>query len=153
MATCDPPGLVTHYRLPDLRTRRGLAGVEYVVGDEHAGLVQAPDPYFPEAAHQRCRVHYVGNALAASTDALRTGVNGAARCLAAPTREGVWAGFARLNDFDARTKGLHAGRLAGGDGGADAACCQLPAGVHRLRRGAPTALGVITPTSTAARAW
>lgn len=64
MATCDPPGLVTHYRLPDLRTRRGLAGVEYVVGDEHAGLVQAPDPYFPEAAHQRCRVHYVGNALA-----------------------------------------------------------------------------------------
>lgn len=52
--------------------QRGLEGVEYVVSDEHAGLVQALGLYFPGATHQRCQVHYVRNALSyVSTDAVR----------------------------------------------------------------------------------
>jgi transposase-like protein len=43
--------------------QRGLAGVQYVVSDEHAGLVDAIRRFFPEAVHQRCQVHYLRNAL------------------------------------------------------------------------------------------
>jgi putative transposase len=43
--------------------RRGLSGVEYVVSDEHAGLVQSVHRYFPGAVRQRCTVHYLRNAL------------------------------------------------------------------------------------------
>lgn len=43
--------------------RRGLHGVTYVVADEHQGLVTALQRFFPEAAHQRCQVHYLRNAL------------------------------------------------------------------------------------------
>lgn len=46
---------------------RGLHGVQYVVADEHAGLVSALRRYFPEAVHQRCQVHYQRNALAKVT--------------------------------------------------------------------------------------
>jgi transposase-like protein len=42
--------------------KRGLTGVQYVVSDEHAGLVQAIRRYFPDAAHQRCQVHFQRNA-------------------------------------------------------------------------------------------
>lgn len=35
--------------------KRGLTGVQYVVSDEHAGLVEAIRRYFPDAAHQRCQ--------------------------------------------------------------------------------------------------
>lgn len=44
--------------------QRGLAGVEYVVSDEHAGLCEAIKRYFPHADRQRCQVHYVRNAFA-----------------------------------------------------------------------------------------
>jgi transposase-like protein len=43
---------------------RGVAGMEMTVSDEHLGLVQALKRYFPHAAHQRCTVHYLRNALA-----------------------------------------------------------------------------------------
>lgn len=43
--------------------QRGLAGVQYVVSDEHAGLVEAIRRFFPDAVHQRCQVHYLRNAL------------------------------------------------------------------------------------------
>jgi transposase-like protein len=43
--------------------QRGLTGVQYVVSDEHAGLVEAIRRFFPEALHQRCQVHYLRNAL------------------------------------------------------------------------------------------
>jgi transposase-like protein len=42
---------------------RGLHGVRYVVSDEHAGLTTAIRRHWPEAAHQRCQVHYLRNAL------------------------------------------------------------------------------------------
>ena len=41
---------------------RGLHGVEFVVSDDHAGLRQAIVEVFPEAAWQRCYVHFLRNA-------------------------------------------------------------------------------------------
>jgi putative transposase len=43
--------------------QRGLTGVAYAVSDEHQGLVSALRRFLPAAAHQRCQVHYVRNAL------------------------------------------------------------------------------------------
>ena len=48
--------------LSDLRAR-GLAGVEFVVSDDHPALVQAIREALPEAAWQRCYVHFLRNAL------------------------------------------------------------------------------------------
>lgn len=67
----------------------GLSGVVYAVSDEHEGLVQALRRYFPDAAHQRCQVHYLRNALAKVTrpaleQQLLTGLR---NVWAAPTRE------------------------------------------------------------------
>src|SRR5438128_1810187 len=42
---------------------RGLHGVEFVVSDDHGGLVQAIREMCPEAAWQRCYVHFLRNAL------------------------------------------------------------------------------------------
>jgi putative transposase len=47
-----------------LRLReRGLNGVEFVVSDDHAGLRRAIEELLPEAAWQRCYVHFLRNAL------------------------------------------------------------------------------------------
>jgi transposase-like protein len=43
--------------------QRGLRGVEFVVTDDHAGLKQAIVEVLPEAAWQRCYVHFLRNAL------------------------------------------------------------------------------------------
>jgi transposase-like protein len=43
--------------------QRGLRGVELVVTDDHAGLKQAIVEVLPEAAWQRCYVHFLRNAL------------------------------------------------------------------------------------------
>ena len=43
--------------------RRGLSGVELVVSDDHAGVRAAIQEVFPEAAWQRCYVHFLRNAL------------------------------------------------------------------------------------------
>ena len=42
---------------------RGLDGVEFVVSDDHAGLRQAITEVLPQAAWQRCYVHFLRNAL------------------------------------------------------------------------------------------
>lgn len=42
---------------------RGLAGVEFVVSDDHAGLKKAIAEVLTEAAWQRCYVHFLRNAL------------------------------------------------------------------------------------------
>jgi transposase-like protein len=78
--------------------RRGLTGVEYVVADEHAGLVSALRQFFPTAAHQRCQVHYLRNALAkVSSPAQHAKLLGALRDVwAAPTRSDADARLARL---------------------------------------------------------
>jgi putative transposase len=55
--------------------QRGLTGVQYVVSDEHAGLVDAIRRFFPDALHQRCQVHYLRNAVdRVSSDASRAEV-------------------------------------------------------------------------------
>lgn len=81
-------------------TQRGLEGVTYVVSDEHVGLVQALGLYFPEAAHQRCQVHYLRNAFTyVSTDALRAEVKaGLNDTWSASTREDARARLTRLID-------------------------------------------------------
>jgi len=43
--------------------QRGLRGVEFVASDEHAGLKRAIAEVLPEAAWQRCYVHFLRNAL------------------------------------------------------------------------------------------
>ncbi len=43
--------------------QRGLSGVELVVSDDHAGLRTAIREVLPEAAWQRCYVHFLRNAL------------------------------------------------------------------------------------------
>ncbi len=50
------------YFLEGLR-KRGLKGVEFVVSDDHAGLKKAIAEILPEAAWQRCYVHFLRNAL------------------------------------------------------------------------------------------
>jgi transposase-like protein len=42
---------------------RGLSGVEFVVSDDHRGIKQALREVVPEAAWQRCYVHFLRNAL------------------------------------------------------------------------------------------
>ncbi|CDX27270.1 transposase (fragment) [Mesorhizobium plurifarium] len=42
---------------------RGLAGVEFVVSDDHPGLRAAIQEVLPEAVWQRCYVHFLRNAL------------------------------------------------------------------------------------------
>ncbi len=44
--------------------QRGLAGVQLVISDQHAGLVAALNRSFQGSAHQRCRVHFARNLLA-----------------------------------------------------------------------------------------
>jgi putative transposase len=43
--------------------QRGLHGVEFVVSDDHEGLKKAIREILPEAAWQRCYVHFLRNAL------------------------------------------------------------------------------------------
>jgi len=54
--------------LTDLRDR-GLHGVQLVVSDAHRGLVAAIDRTLQGASWQRCRVHFMRNALAKATKA------------------------------------------------------------------------------------
>ena len=83
--------------LEDL-VRRGLTGVRYVVSDEHQGLVAGLRRFFPEAAHQRCQVHYLRNAWSkVSSPAQQDKLLAALRDVwAAPTRQEADARLARL---------------------------------------------------------
>jgi transposase-like protein len=114
--------------------QRGLEGVEYVVSDEHAGLVQGLGLYFPEAAHQRCQVHYMRNALSyVSTDAVRAElITGLRDAWAAPTREEARARLARLTDT-LRPKVPALAEWLEETAEQTLACYELPDGVHRLR--------------------
>ena len=70
--------------------RRGLHGVRYAVSDEHQGLVIALRRFFPEAAHQRCQVHYLRNAIS------RVSARGTQEQLLAALRD-VWAAPTRAD--------------------------------------------------------
>lgn len=68
--------------------QRGLTGVQYIVSDEHVGLVHAVRRFFPEAVHQRCQVHYLRNALdrVASKSAFEQVKQGLTDVWSAPTK-------------------------------------------------------------------
>lgn len=78
--------------------KRGLTGVEYVVSDEHAGLVEAIRRYFPDAAHQRCQVHFLRNARdhVSSADLQQRVKDGLKNVWSSATREEAEARLARL---------------------------------------------------------
>lgn len=78
--------------------KRGLTGVQYVVSDEHAGLVAAIQRYFPEAAHQRCQVHFLRNARdhVSSGDLQQRVKDGLKNVWSSATREDAEARLARL---------------------------------------------------------
>lgn len=78
--------------------QRGLTGVEYVVSDEHQGLVEAIRRFFPDAVHQRCQVHYLRNALdhVSSESAKEQLVAGLRDVWSAPTRADAEARLAAL---------------------------------------------------------
>ena len=44
-------------------SRRGLRGVEYVVSDDHQGMLRAIERHFQGVVWQRCQVHFVRNIL------------------------------------------------------------------------------------------
>src|SRR5918998_6678291 len=48
---------------------RGLAGVQLVTSDAHAGLVSAIGATLPGASWKRCRTHYAANLMAATPKA------------------------------------------------------------------------------------
>jgi putative transposase len=114
--------------------QRGVEGVEYVVSDEHAGLVQALGLYFPEAAHQRCQVHYLRNALSyVTTDALRNEVlTGLRDAWAAPTREEAESRVTKLLD-GIRAKAPKLTEWMEESVHETLSCFVLPAGIHRTR--------------------
>lgn len=105
------------------------------MSDEHAGLVQALGLYFPEAAHQRCPVHYVRNALSyVTTDALRAEVlTGLKDVWAAPSREEAEARLARRIDALRGSKAPKLAEWLEETAHETLACFSLPAGVHRTR--------------------
>jgi transposase-like protein len=78
--------------------QRGLTGVTYAVSDEHQGLVTALHRFFPDAAHQRCQVHYLRNALSkVSSPRLQRQLLAALRDVwAAPSAREAAARLARL---------------------------------------------------------
>lgn len=78
--------------------QRGLHGVGYAVADEHQGLVNALRRFFPDAAHQRCQVHYLRNALSrVSAPRTQQQLLAALRDVwAAPTRAEAESRVARL---------------------------------------------------------
>jgi putative transposase len=78
--------------------KRGLTGVEYVVSDEHAGLVEAIRRYFPDTAHQRCQVHFLRNARdhVSSPDLQQRVRDGLRNAWSSATREEAEARLARL---------------------------------------------------------
>lgn len=78
--------------------KRGLTGVQYVVSDEHAGLVDAIRRYFPEAAHQRCQVHFQRNARdhVSSVDLQQRVKDGLRNVWSSATRAEAEARLARL---------------------------------------------------------
>jgi putative transposase len=83
---------------------RGLAGVRLVVSDAHEGLRQAIAAVFHGAAWQRCRVHFVRNALALVPKAVQALVAATIRTVfAQPTPEAARVQWRQVADgFRAR---------------------------------------------------
>ena len=65
--------------------RRGLSGVDFVVSDDHAGLVEAVNKQFAGATWQRCQVHLMRNMLGHCPSRERSAVAAAAKLIFSST--------------------------------------------------------------------
>lgn len=65
--------------------RRGLHGVDFVISDDHAGLVEAIGKQFTGASWQRCQVHLMRNMLGHCPSRERAAVAAAAKLIFAST--------------------------------------------------------------------
>ena len=65
--------------------RRGLRGVDFVISDDHAGLVEAISKQFAGASWQRCQVHLMRNMLGNSPSRERSALAAAAKLIFAST--------------------------------------------------------------------
>ena len=65
--------------------RRGLRGVDFVISDDHAGLVEAINKQFAGATWQRCQVHLMRNMLGHCPSRERASVAAAAKQIFAST--------------------------------------------------------------------
>jgi putative transposase len=84
-----------------LRTlrERGLAGVQLVISDQHAGQVAALQRVFQGVGHQRCRVHFARNLLALVPKSHKDMVAAVFRTVfAQPTAEAVAATWDTVRD-------------------------------------------------------
>ncbi len=75
LGVCTSPSGAELFRMDFLRALadRGLRGVQLVVADDHKGLRAAARRVF-DAAHRRCRVHWMRTALADAPAKRRTAV-------------------------------------------------------------------------------
>ena len=65
--------------------RRGLRGVDFVISDDHAGLVEAIGKQFASAGWQRCQVHLTRNMLGHCPSRERVAVASAAKSIFSAT--------------------------------------------------------------------
>ena len=65
--------------------RRGLRGVDFVISDDHAGLVEAVHKHFVGASWQRCQVHLMRNILGHAPSRERAAVAAAAKLIFSST--------------------------------------------------------------------
>lgn len=65
--------------------RRGLRGIDFVVSDDHAGLVEAITKQFSGATWQRCQVHLMRNMLGHCPSRERSALAAAAKLIFAST--------------------------------------------------------------------
>ena len=65
--------------------KRGLHGVDFVVSDDHAGLVEAVNKNFIGASWQRCQVHLMRNALGHCPNRERTAFTAAMKLIFSST--------------------------------------------------------------------
>lgn len=65
--------------------RRGLSGVDFVVSDDHAGLVEAVKKQFAGATWQRCQVHLMRNMLGHCPSRERAALAAAAKLIFSAT--------------------------------------------------------------------
>jgi transposase-like protein len=65
--------------------RRGLQGVDFVISDDHAGLVEAIGKQFTGASWQRCQVHLMRNMLGHCPSRERSALAAAAKLIFAST--------------------------------------------------------------------
>lgn len=72
LAIGDVESFATWNELFGSLRKRGLHGVDFVVSDDHAGLVEAVNKNFVGASWQRCQVHLMRNALGQCPNRERT---------------------------------------------------------------------------------